>query len=322
MVLFQNPEFWITIFMRKLFTALLLPCIAAYITSATCLRVCVWQALKARHPLYTMRSLVRSQSGRMKPWEVRAPSFAPLILPHHPFPAQFTPEVHWMMGNAVCIWQIWVDFSPSPPQYPLLQWCSKAAFLGLHGAKHMLMCPAVLEIVRTGLAEYDILVLCMISFHISHTHTHTHLILPPFPFFLLCLFISSSLHFQTPPLQFPSVSISHSWAAPADYVRCYVNTAANPSASSLTPTSLIASSTLYLEASTRDLLISQAERRAISLSLPLCFHCFLSSATCCTLRDEWNTQPLRTQVEDGRMTQRVDASLCYAKRKSDVYLTL
>jgi len=61
----QSPgsSLYTTIFKNLLFTALLIPSIAAYITPSTCLTFSVWHALKAHHPLHTIRSVVTSQNG-------------------------------------------------------------------------------------------------------------------------------------------------------------------------------------------------------------------------------------------------------------------
>lgn len=65
---------------------------------------------KACHQLYTLRSAVRSQNGGMRPWEVYAVHLLVLYssTPIIPLLLCSPCKVHWMMGNTVYLWQIWV----------------------------------------------------------------------------------------------------------------------------------------------------------------------------------------------------------------------
>lgn len=66
----------------------------------------------------------------------------------HPPPssltAPFTPEVHWMMGNAVYVWQIWVDCFQSPPLLPLCLLLQRSRELPPLAYMHQEMCTSVL----------------------------------------------------------------------------------------------------------------------------------------------------------------------------------
>lgn len=94
----------------KLSFSLHKPSIVAYITPTTCLRISVWHALKACHQLYTLRSAVRSQNGGTRPWEVYAVHLLVLYssTPIIPLLLCSPCKVHWIMGNTVYLWQIWV----------------------------------------------------------------------------------------------------------------------------------------------------------------------------------------------------------------------
>lgn len=64
------------------FMALHIPLAVAYITPSPCLTFAVWHTLKACHQPYTIRSTIKSQSGKMRPWEV----YSHIILHHSSSP--------------------------------------------------------------------------------------------------------------------------------------------------------------------------------------------------------------------------------------------
>lgn len=170
------------------YTAFLNPSIANYQP----LRFSVCRALK---PVTCSPQWSQSTEVRMAAtWEVCAPSFAPFILPHHPSPAPFPLKVHWRMGNAVYLWQIWVDFFQSPPlellclllqrskQRPPYRLTSQRSYL--HLWRNVNICPLTLKHRVINTCNQRMYSCCTGSFTLCLSHAVT----PDFPFPLsLCV---------------------------------------------------------------------------------------------------------------------------------------
>ena len=179
------------------------PSIAAYMLPTTSLRLSVWQALKARHPLYIMKSVVRSQDGRMRPWEVFTPSFAPLIIPLW-LCSPWRCTEWWVVR---CVYDRSGLLSSSHLLWsPCVSCCGgarRAASLAVNAPRNIHAVLWLKDVAWVKHPNTESFSLCDTQIHLSS------------PLLSPCLSISSASHFLIL-FPSPSVSINHSWAAPAD----------------------------------------------------------------------------------------------------------
>lgn len=132
-----------TFFLIQLFPALHIPPVVAYITSPHFSQILFLTCFKSPSP--------HNEVSRQKPeWQDEAlRGVCTFFGSIHPPPsflslAPFTPEVHWMMGNAVYVWQIWVDSFQSPPLLALCLLLQSSRELPPLAHMHQEMCTSVL----------------------------------------------------------------------------------------------------------------------------------------------------------------------------------